>query len=488
MDSVKIDLFDMIRRLFHQWKFILIVTLICGLVFEGIGYARAYLDYRQELQGVKEEEEANQAEEYLNDLEDMEEDLTEREIAEAQSAATAYPGYMAQYEKELLYCQNAIKMQLDPNGVPTYTIHYTISSADPDTQIENLVASVVSDMIINEETSEEIRNAVGWNTELSYIEELMEVEAGGIISSDDTIMDILNTVNQITVQIQAPNKEACETIAGIIKARIEQSSQQLMDTYGEFELTLISETYVEEADNTLRSYQDARYSALNTLRNSVNSLTSGMTENQKEYYYTLVSYGIVEKGEEEEFVLEEEEAESETVVSTPGIIRWRFILLGLAIGFVLACGYVLLRYLLSNNLRLKDDMEESFHVPILGYFPENEKRQRFTKEERLEMICAGIRIAMQKVDMKNVFITGTAGDGESKQIMEQIQEALSDTGAEIFIGKDVVYDPSSLEQMTASDGVVFVERVDRSPYADIQKEVELCQMYHIPVIGSVVIE
>ena len=55
-------------------------------------------------------------------------------------------------------------------------------------------------------------------------------------------------------------------------------------------------------------------------------------------------------------------------------------------------------------------------------------------------------------------------------------------------GKSVVYDPESLERMVSADGVVLVEMVDASPYADIQKELELCKMYKIPVIGSVVLE
>ncbi len=488
MDNVKIDLFDLIRRLLHQWKFILIVTLICGLVFEGIGYARAYLDYRQELRGVKEEEEANLADEYLSDLEDMEEDLTEREIAEAQSAAAAYPSYISQYEKELLYCQNAVKMQLDSDNVSTYTLHYMITSSDTDTQIENLVTSVISDMIINDETSEEIRIALGWDDELSYIEELIEVETGGIVSENDTVLGMLTTMNQITIQIQAPQEEDCRTMADIIKTRITQGTAGLQETYGEFEILLLNESYAVKSDNDLRSYQDNRYSALNTLRGAVNSLTSGMTDDQKEYYYTLVSYGIVENGEEDEFALEEEEEESETAVSAPGIIRWRFIILGLFLGVVLACGYILLRYIFSKNLRVKDDLEDAFHIPTLGYIPLKGKRQRFTREERMEMICAGIRIAVQKADLKNIYFTGTAGDGESEKVMEQMQEALADCGAQVSSGRDVACDPASLEQMTASDGVVFVERVDRSPYADIQKEVELCQMYNVPVIGSVVIE
>ncbi len=496
MGNAKIDLIDLIRRILHQWKLIVIVALVCGIIFEGIGYARAYLDYRQELQGAeaKEQEEEHLADQYLGDLEGMEKDLTEREITEAQTFATMYPVYLAQYEEELRYCQNAVKMQLDANQVPTYMLHYTTSEFDTDSQMASRIVLVLSDIIQSEAVCQEIRTALGWDTEIGYIEDLIDVETEGTLSSeDDSVLNILNSESQVTIKIQAPSKEECETIAGVIKTYIDQNSLELQDIYGEFEMTLFSETYVEQADNTLRSYQDGRYSALNTLRGAINSLTAGMTEDQKEYYYTLVSYNLAENGEEEpvpeeEETAEEESAEEENVVSPPEIIRWRFIILGLILGIILACGYIFIRYILAKNLRVKEDLEDTYHVPMLGYLPPDGKRQRFTREERMEMICAGIRVAIQKAGLKSVYLTGTAGDGESDQIMEQIEAALADSGAQISSGRDVSCDPASLEQMTASDGVVFVERIDRSPYADIQKEVELCQMYNVPVIGSVVIE
>ncbi len=491
MGNEKIDIIDLLRRILRQWKFIVIAALVCGLIFEGIGYARAYMKYRQQTQEAEEEEEEEASDQYLSELESQEEDLTEWEISEAQIAAAAYASYKDQYQEELLYCQNAIKMQLDTNRVPTYTLQYTVPDLNTDSEAADQIASAVFELIVNEETCEEIKTALGWDTELGYIAELIEVQAqgSGITASEaDSGLDSFSTVNQVMIQIQAPSQDDCAAIAGIIKSRVEQESQQLSDIYGEFEITLLNESYIEKTDNTLRSYQDSRYSALNSLRSAIGSLSSNMTDDQMDYYYTLILYNMAEDSEEEEFISEAEEAEEEAAVSAPGIIRWRYILLGLFLGVVLACGIIFLQYILAKNLRVKEDMEDTYNVPMLGYLPVNDKRQRFTKEERMEMICAGIRVAIQKGQLKSVYLTGTAGDGESQQVMEQIEAALADCGAQIQSGRDVACDPASLEQMTASDGVVFVERVNRSPYADIQKEVELCQTYQIPVIGSVVIE
>ena len=52
----------------------------------------------------------------------------------------------------------------------------------------------------------------------------------------------------------------------------------------------------------------------------------------------------------------------------------------------------------------------------------------------------------------------------------------------------MIYDPNSLQCMVGADGVVLFERMDHSPYAEIEKELEICKRYNVPVIGCVVIE
>ncbi len=491
MSNSKIDLFDLIKRILHQWKFILVVMLVCGLVFECFGYARAYMDYRREADSANQEDKPS--DQYVQVLENEEAGLTEREISEVQVAADAYPLYMRQYQEDLLYCQNAVKMQLDANSVPTYTMHYAITGADVDNQVIDHIASTMEEWVVNEETCEEIRETLGWDVALSYIEDLIEIKTEEDTDESVTIVVDSDTGDHVTVQIQSPTKDECQSMAEIVKNHISQETTNLQDRYGSFELDLLTETYAEKVDYDLRSFQEGRYTALNNLRGSISGLPSSMTDDQKDYYYDLIAYHAALESEKEALAgeedAEEEIAEEDAAaIAKPGIIRWRFIILGLLLGLILACGYILLRYLLASHLRVKEDMEDTYHVPMLGYFPVSEKRQRFTKEERIEMICAGIRVAAQKDDMKSIYLTGTAGDGESEQIIEQIQASLADSDVQISSGRDVACDPASLEQMTASDGVVFVERVDRSPYADIQKEVELCQTYNIPVIGSVVIE
>lgn len=52
----------------------------------------------------------------------------------------------------------------------------------------------------------------------------------------------------------------------------------------------------------------------------------------------------------------------------------------------------------------------------------------------------------------------------------------------------IVYDPESLQKMSESDGIVLVEKIDSSRYINIKKEIDMCILNQIPIIGSVVIE
>lgn len=51
-----------------------------------------------------------------------------------------------------------------------------------------------------------------------------------------------------------------------------------------------------------------------------------------------------------------------------------------------------------------------------------------------------------------------------------------------------IYSPKALETMLNSEGIVLVERIGKSKFVDINKELEYCKRYDIPVLGCVIIE
>ncbi len=497
MDEVTINLFDLLRRILRSWKFLLICMLAGAVLLDGVWYARALMR--------SQESESNVQEENTAALEELQENLTDREIAEVETYAETYLTISDHYHKDLMYAENSLKMQLNPNCVPTLTVQFFIdSSRQPETMTGDVVTSY-ADIATSEDVCEEILTTLGWDTDASYIAEMITVDEGSRMNSASTanaetdaaangsVSLNVNVTNLLTVKVIAEEKADCEAMMDIIEQKLQEETGELQEIYGNFDLTLLQRQYTEKADSDLLSYQENKLSGLNTLRNAINNLMNNLSDDQLEYYYALIDDGMADP--EDEFVEEEIPAEEPAVVSSPKVLNIRYILLGLFLGLVAACAWILLRYILAPNLRVKDDLEEVYHFPLLGSLPAGDKKSflnrdagdKYTPEERMEMICAGIRIAAEKENMRSVYLTGTAGDDESKQVIEKIQESLQGQGVTVSSGRSVVCDPASLEAMTASDGVVFVERIDHSPYADMKKETEFCDMYHIPVIGAVVI-
>ena len=48
--------------------------------------------------------------------------------------------------------------------------------------------------------------------------------------------------------------------------------------------------------------------------------------------------------------------------------------------------------------------------------------------------------------------------------------------------------PDVIDEIVTSDGVVLFERIGKSLYDDIAREIELCNNYGVLVIGAVIIK
>ncbi len=509
MEEVTINLIDLIHRILLRWRLILIWLIIGAVLGNCVGYLRAlrrYQDEKEETALVENESETPSDEQTKVSADDY--DLTDQQILSVQSAVDAYILMQRNYDIDIDYYKNSVKMQLDPNSVPTVTLQYYVDinqeGKDASSSVQDLTSDIrisLSEKILGEDVCQKIEEELSWEVDPAYIQELITTD---IWNEEDTEqgshISFNNLSDLLTIQVVAPEKNDCMAIGTCIKDAVNEGIDELQKVYGDFNLTLVQEQYMEKADADLLTYQQEKYSDLNGLRYSMDALTSYMTNDEEEYFEALISDQLLR----DEALMNEEMTEQ--ISSAPSPIRTRFLLLGAFLGVVIACGYLFLKYILAKNLRIKDDLEETYHMPLLGTIETEKKQPKFlgfidrwinswfagkgnhyTNDERLEMICAGIRIAAEKAQMKNVYLTGTSNDDESQIWMQQMIDKLSGSIG-ISGGKSIVYDPLSLEDMTSSDGVVFIERVDYSPYEDLQKETELCKMYDTSIIGSVAIE
>lgn len=495
MDNTQeIDLIDLMRRIVRRWKYVLVMMLIFAVLFDALACLKSVRDRNNYVESDMMQEQENIEEKYGAILSDS-------EMSEVKLGAEAYITYLKRYATTVNYNNDSILMNLDAESVPTVRLQYYVDThyvvEYPVIEKKDNTAAIVGSYInklksIPEDVLNMISEELGYQVDAGYIEELICIEN----NDDNDVAD-----GNITITIFAKSEEDCRTIVDHIESYIEDATKDISKVYGDYDITLVQEEYYVDVNTDLLARQQQQITAVNSLRNTAYSLSNAFTEDQKAYYRALVNEMLSEDEAldvyNEEILVEEGIQESEKITtSAPEIIyvSKKYVAIGLMVGMMIACCWITIKYICSHAIKTTYELSKLYNLSELGIIKtkaktkHSKKGPQFTEEERISMICAGIKISAQKGELKEIYVTGSCNDEESERIKALILDGLKKCGIAAKVGNTIVYDPESLELVASSDGVVLVERVDYSLYNDIQKEVELCKRYDVEIIGAVGIE
>lgn len=483
MEEYEIDLKHMLYSVVKHWR-VIMVWIVAGILA-----LIAFSVYRQRKNN------GNTSLATFSDFQALEASLTPEKIKETKLAVKTYEEYKSVYESAEAYINESIRMKLDSKNVATYTIKYmvdthytveypTINKKDYSWDICNMYATLFG----SQELFDEIKEATGRDIDTTYIRELINCWI------DDNCF--------LCISVYAENKDQCEAIANVMKQYVSENTSKVKKQYGAFDITLVTEDYYRKVDMDLLFDQQGKLGLYAGAKETFNSLTNPFTEidaNQAAYYDALIN------GEDKN--VNGTSSNGDEASASIDYFKIKYIIVGAFVGVFLAVCWFAFIYIISNSLRIKDDVSDALGISVLGTVKADSDKKKifgfidkliykifygkgsqFTEEERIKMIGAGVRISADKGEMKNVFITGSCNDSETERIKDLVKSAVGKTSATIKSGATIVYDPESLEAMSASDGVVIVERTGYSLYEDILREKELCEKYNVPIIGAVVIE
>lgn len=489
-DEITIDIKDLIRTCLSKWKILLAGMLIGAILLDGAGAVKSVKNAKAVEAQLKQQEENGSTADKLAQANSELAQLSERERSEVQTAVSLYTTYQKQYVDGMKYLQASVKMNLDATSVPTLLLQYVIdnhyTATYPVIEARDTtkdIADTLASYIVNEETSSAIAAVLGVEENAAYTQELLSTE--------------YNDNHMLNITIVAQNKENCEAIADIVKQKINESNDTVRKSCGDYDITLASENYYEEADSNLMTTQQQMMTSMNNLKNAIYNLPNGMSEAQKKCYTDFL-----DAQDDEELTYDEENANvnenisEEITVPAVEYVNLKYIVLGVALGLCVAGGWIVLRYILAEKLRVAGELEKGYGLSVLGHITGNMKKiplfrqpyEAFTEEEQLQMITAGVQITAEKENMQSVFVTGTALTEECQKFIGKISESVNAKGVACAYGKSIIYDPESAEKMAAAGGVVLVEQMGVSRFDEIAREKEMCHKYHIPVIGCVVVE
>ena len=153
--------------------------------------------------------------------------------------------------------------------------------------------------------------------------------------------------------------------------------------------------------------------------------------------------------------------------------------IGLFLGAVFACVLIVLPYLMTDRLRTEKDLAYSFGIPVLSTGRSND-------EKKIRDTARVIQTLLKKDNSHAVFLWGSE-DPASAKTREDLRQILQETCGEQVRCGDGMAEPEVINRLTETDTVVLIEKLGKSRYADIQKQLRLCGLTDCKVLGSIVL-
>lgn len=491
-----INLKELLHHILLKWRFLLLWMVIFAVLANCIAYFRS----SQLVTGVEEQEEAIDYSQY-------ESELTVREIEEVKKAVEDYSIYEKTYDDYRAYNSDSIKMQLDANSVPTKRLIYQISG---NRNIKNISDTLV-EILPNDTICEKILTATGWNKKASYVNELISVTNShmSVISlGEQSISNVLENNNSdddtalIVFHIIASSKDDCDIMGNVITEELTDVTAKLQEQFGNFEIQQISDYYCEEANRELLVDQQNCIAEMNNASTIMKNVKNTLTEQQQNYFSVLLD-------EKENIGNDSDDSTSSAVEESLKVqyFNVKYIIAGAIFGIFISCIYIIFKYIFNKHFISKCFVEQDLKCTYLGLFSEKEKRKKMGQkidswidsffeesdkkvlsEENLKMLCTRIRVLLKKNKIEKMYVTSSLESNEIKNFLDKLKECLNKDNVTFEVGESILNDANSLEKFAESDGVIFIEQMERSLMEEIVQEINCCKKYGVNNLGIIAVK
>lgn len=461
----EIHLTDLLWKILFSWRFI----LICGVIFAILLSGWKYWKDCQNASVIK-----NQP-----SLEELEKSLTEEE-SEGILKAQAIQSLITSQKK---YRAESVWMNLDAYAIDEVILQYYVDTdyvVNLDEEIqkdygEELVWAYTAYVEQNSIQSL-LKSRLDWNMDGAYIGELLSVKP-----ADES--------NQFTLVVTGANPDQAAELADQAATLLEEYQSMLADKIGSHKLTLLDRSATVVNDTALAEIQSAFDEKITAQQTKLDTLTAAFSAAQLRVY----------QGEAEEA------EKAEIIAAAPGF-SVKYLFLGAFVGIFLSCVWLALCFIMNGRVKTVQDLQEYYSLSIFGSISTESQKKRFlagidrwlaslrrkgkwTGEERQEMLLTNLELACKRENVEKLFvITSLQLSQNDSKLLETLRQKLEKQGTQMIIGKNVLHNAASLEQMAEIGQVVLVEKAEVSSYAEIEQELRLCAQHGIHVLGAIGLE
>lgn len=440
-DEEEIDLVALMVTLLHKLKPILLTAVVCAVLFGGFAGIKAIRGADKDTLKAQrlEDEEYQQKKRDYEEVQALYKQNVDSNTQQQQNAAAAV-------ERTQEYMEKSVLNNLDPYNVwnaktdlyisTGYQIMPGMSYQNPDRT--GAVLAAYSSALNDGAILNEIAAQVG--TEANYLRELVSVD--------------YSTYSQIlTITVMGEDPEFVDGVMEALLGQMEAVKGNITDIISSHTVTTIARSSYNSVSTSLMDRQKANTDQLTELENRIETLRLDRQKLDSAFQTDTDAWNNVE----------------EPVIGGAASSVAKYLLIGFLLGGVLACGVVVVRFLLDGMVYSASELNRSTGLPVLGALASDRTKKAGKLDAKLyqmegrpdgsadaEMLCLMAQtIRSRAPEAKNILVTGDLPADQLEALAAALQATEPLRGQSVTAAESILKAAATVPHVVAADAIVL---------------------------------
>jgi len=483
--AAELNLIGMIWELLSQWKLILIIAVIMGLLISGAKYMSDSRNYEASLAAKKDAQARTEmplderVTEVLSTL-SAEDVRSVKRLAQKQEFAN----------RQNRYLDNSILMNIDSTNQRRLVLNYYINAQDNDKAKD--VADACTAYLHNDEVLEELKGVIAPDSDLVYIDELIVDRNNG---DEGSLSDPAGAL--YTVEIILKEDNDASAVEAVIDKAVRKEFEQISGITGAAGIDLVGKEDGHYYDATvLEKYNEIINNAKDT-RDFINDEKESLNGEQRIAFETIAGIfnetdnweGSSEKGAE--------------IKAIPPAFSKKHLILGLLLGIIIYVAAYIVISVMRGRVVSASNLNAYTNSRLLGevYYKADYKglkallhsalvdRLRYRgvgdSKDQIKMTAGTARSVCDHYGAKDVMILDLCGsDNMCEEVISNIAEELKNNGLNVDVKK--ISGQFDEQILLSVKNAIFATQADTKA-ASLGEVEERCYNYDVNLLGNIYI-
>lgn len=440
-DEEEIDLVALMVTLLHKLKPILLTAVVCAVIFGGVAGVRAAKG------GSTSAEKQKAYEQALDEYEQKKADYAFEQKQYEQS--TANNQQMQKQAQETLeqardYAENSLLGQLNAYNVWTAQADVYVDAADASRTAALLTA--YSNQLTSGDALEQAAKAV--NLQARYLTGVIAAEPQ--VSGTETV----TYSGVLTLRAYAADQVRAQAMLDAMLGQLNRLHDSISAAVGSHGVRVISTGISQGVSMELRAAQQENNADIQELQSQLVELQSAQQTLDDNWNSTKSDWKNIS-----------EPARDGGAASSVA----KYLLIGFLLGGVLACGVVVVRFLLDGMVYSASELNRSTGLPVLGALASDRTKKAGKLDAKLyqmegrpdgsadaEMLCLMAQtIRSRAPEAKNILVTGDLPADQLEALAAALQATEPLRGQSVTAAESILKAAATVPHVVAADAIVL---------------------------------